>query len=209
MKCFLFLPVLALAALGAPGPQPAPPDCPGLNPVGPLPRFPGDAWLDSLYGPPDTVYGDTFVSFGAALHASQPYNASVRIDLWANGTYRWGETRAFYVPAGDSVVVDWGFSTAGESGYYMVRDMFIDFQPVPADTWTVTWQFWILPGGGVEEHPGPQVAGRRLQPTFIGRLPAGAAAFDAMGRRVLNPRPGIYFLRPEPTDLPRKVLLVE
>lgn len=30
--------------------------------------------------------------------------------------------------------------------------------------------------------------------TVISRLPAGAAVFDAMGRRTLNPKPGVYFV---------------
>ena len=34
-----------------------------------------------------------------------------------------------------------------------------------------------------------------VQPTVIRRLPAGAVAFDAMGRLVLNPKPGVYFVR--------------
>lgn len=39
---------------------------------------------------------------------------------------------------------------------------------------------------------------RSCQPRFQGnlrRLPAGAVAFDAMGRWVLNPKPGVYFVR--------------
>jgi len=31
--------------------------------------------------------------------------------------------------------------------------------------------------------------------TTVRRLPAGATVFDAMGRRTLNPKPGIYFVR--------------
>jgi hypothetical protein len=47
----------------------------------------------------------------------------------------------------------------------------------------------------VEESFKPMVRGRKLLPTVIRSLPAGAVAFDAMGRRVANPRSGIYFVR--------------
>ena len=52
-------------------------------------------------------------------------------------------------------------------------------------------------GGGVEENPRLQAVGRRLEPTVIRSLPRGAVAFDAMGRRALNPKPGVYFVRDE------------
>jgi len=47
------------------------------------------------------------------------------------------------------------------------------------------------------------------KPSIFRRFPAGAIAFDAMGRRALNPKPGVYFLKGAPAALPRKVLLVE
>jgi hypothetical protein len=50
-------------------------------------------------------------------------------------------------------------------------------------------------GSGVEESSGPQVLSHRLLPTVIRSLPPGAVAFDATGRRVVNPRAGVYFLR--------------
>jgi YVTN family beta-propeller protein len=48
---------------------------------------------------------------------------------------------------------------------------------------------------GVEEGPKPQAPSRKLAATVMRTLPAGAVAFDAMGRRVANPRSGVYFLR--------------
>jgi photosystem II stability/assembly factor-like uncharacterized protein len=36
------------------------------------------------------------------------------------------------------------------------------------------------------------------RPTILHRLPPSAVAFDATGRRVLNPKPGVYFVREEP-----------
>ena len=54
---------------------------------------------------------------------------------------------------------------------------------------------------------------RSCQPRFQGNfrhLPAGAVAFDAMGRRVLNPKSGVYFYRLESDDatLTRKAIKI-
>lgn len=43
-----------------------------------------------------------------------------------------------------------------------------------------------------------------LRPTVLRRLPSGAVAFDASGRRVINPKSGIYFVRAEPSAVDRK-----
>jgi len=68
--------------------------------------------------------------------------------------------------------------------------------------------------GVAEEDPKPQSPGRKLTATVLSgssgvRQFASCVAFDVMGRRVLHPRPGIYFLRTTSTATPRKVLLVE
>jgi hypothetical protein len=65
-----------------------------------------------------------------------------------------------------------------------------------------------------EESPKPQAMRGRLGTTVLSgasgiRQLASCVAFDAMGRRVLNAKPGIYFLRTAATAAPRKVLLVE
>lgn len=59
-------------------------------------------------------------------------------------------------------------------------------------------------GAGVEENSEPQAASLKLVSTVIRGLPVGAAAFDAMGRRVLKPRSGVLFVldRPAPSGEP-------
>jgi hypothetical protein len=52
-------------------------------------------------------------------------------------------------------------------------------------------------GGAVEEGLAPQAAGRKAMATVVRRLPAGAVAFDAMGRRVVGAKAGVYFVRGE------------
>jgi len=68
--------------------------------------------------------------------------------------------------------------------------------------------------GVLEESPKPQAVSFRQASTVLSgasgvRRLASSVAYDAMVRRVLQPQPGIYFLRTETTAAPRKVLLAE
>jgi len=47
---------------------------------------------------------------------------------------------------------------------------------------------------GVEESRKPQASSSTPPTTLMRRLPAGTVAFDATGRRVLDPKPGVYFV---------------
>jgi hypothetical protein len=47
---------------------------------------------------------------------------------------------------------------------------------------------------GVEERVNGEERREKVAASVIRSLPAGAVVFDAMGRRVLNPKPGIYFV---------------
>ena len=51
---------------------------------------------------------------------------------------------------------------------------------------------------GVEESSDPRVLSHGLRPTVIRSLPQGAVAYDATGRKVVNPRSGVYFVSEEP-----------
>jgi hypothetical protein len=204
MKCLFVLSVLALAALGAPGPQSA--GCP-------LP-FADYVWLDSLSGPLDTVYTDTaLMLFGAAmLHASQS-SPGTRVEIGSWDPYGFLQEIATYdLAAGESVRVDWGIGFGpyyGEPAYCVVRESIMD--NLPTDSSVVTWRFWILrqSGGGVEDGHEPAAVYEGPLPTVIRCLPHGAVAFDAMGRQTRDPKPGIYFVRTAAAARPRKVLLVE
>ena len=67
---------------------------------------------------------------------------------------------------------------------------------------------------GVAEQPPRRLEARPFA-TVVRRLPSDVVAFDAMGRRVLHPKPGIYFVREEPQassykpQAVRKILLVK
>jgi hypothetical protein len=68
--------------------------------------------------------------------------------------------------------------------------------------------------GVAEEGQTSQPALREHAATVVRSLPQGQATFDAMGRRALHPKPGVYFVREEPQasspkpQAVRKVLLV-
>jgi hypothetical protein len=72
---------------------------------------------------------------------------------------------------------------AVDGGYIYVTD---------ADSGLNVYEFY---GTGVEESHKPQAIGRKLAATVMRSLSPGFVAFDAMGRRVLNPRSGVFFVR--------------
>ena len=203
MKCFVVLSVFVLAAMGASGPQSAPFYHAGSGPGGQLLPLTEYVWLDSITGPPDTVYGDTAILLRAMLHAAFPYPTFVDVEVSIGG---YVEKVEYVVPVGGSVAVDvWvPVSESTYSQHLVVRDSIMD--SMPTDSSVVTWRFGH---GSVEEGHGRQVASAILPPTVLHHLPTGAIAFDPMGRRVLNPKPGIYFVRAAAAARPRKVLLVE
>ncbi len=62
---------------------------------------------------------------------------------------------------------------------------------------------------GVEERVNGEVGREKVAASVIRSLPTGAVVFDATGRRVLNPKPGIYFVREAQaqTQAVRKVIV--
>jgi hypothetical protein len=68
-----------------------------------------------------------------------------------------------------------------------------DYVFVADDTFGLEiYQFY---GTGVQETMNDGRATRNVRPAVIRSLPQGATAFDAMGRRALNPKSGVYFVR--------------
>jgi hypothetical protein len=58
----------------------------------------------------------------------------------------------------------------------------------------MTDTFWVRPFPGVEETRNDERGTMNGGATVLRRLPAGAVAFDAMGRRVPDPKTGVYFV---------------
>ncbi len=63
-------------------------------------------------------------------------------------------------------------------------------------------------GAGIgESRVDSRVSVTDVRPTIVRSIPAGSVAFDALGRRVIDPRPGVYFVRKALTQAVRKVLI--
>jgi hypothetical protein len=58
-----------------------------------------------------------------------------------------------------------------------------------------SFYFWVVGRLGVEEAMSGECRAMNAEPTVLRRLPPGAVAFDATGRRVLNPKSGILFVQ--------------
>ena len=132
----------------------------------------------------------------------------MRIDLWKDSVLDSTETRTYNLNPPESVLIDFTFSVGGNpdyAGHYVVRDSILDSQPT--DSEHLTWRFWILPYGNVDEDLRQRASGRKLLPTVLRRLPVDAAVLDATGRRMPDPGSGIYFVTTKACPLPSKVIL--
>ena len=81
----------------------------------------------------------------------------------------------------DEPGIAWGVAVAG--GFFHLA---YDWQGL---------QIFQYYGPGIAEGRKPQAASFQPLTTIVRKLPAGMVAFDATGRRVQNPKPGIYFVR--------------
>jgi len=145
-------------------------------------------WLDSLFGPPDTV--DTACRCGVAVCCSSVYPVNVS-GFWGlydpYGARVWSDAFFCTVRPGDSVIVtSLSFNAGSDTGQWAIKCM------IPTDS--VIWRFRGRRVPGIEEGQ-PQASSHELPPTVLRRLPSGVVAFDASGRRVTNPKSGIYFVR--------------
>jgi photosystem II stability/assembly factor-like uncharacterized protein len=146
----------------------------------------GATWSDRLIETPAPVRAVLFLNdtLGFAV-GGNVYSSAGFIYSTVNGGDSWrldvstgAEMKGIdYKLVGDSIDI-WcsGFNNSGNFTAYVYKTRIAPF------------------GTGIRES-GVE-SGRRafIQPTVIRRLPAGAVAFDAMGRRVLNPKPGVYFV---------------
>jgi hypothetical protein len=200
MKHVFVLAFLAPAAFGNGCPQAA-------SPVGTYSPtrapFIDYVWLDSVSGPGDTIYTDTLIDVRgrAMLHASQDVAGTIvqiRFRRYGSGASRQFDT--FDLAAGESVPVEWRVELLPESAHYFASESVMGSTSVESSY--VTWQFWVLVRhAGVTDGSEHTALGGRSEPAVLRGLPTGAVAFDAMGRRVLAPKAGVYFVRrPEVKD---------
>ncbi len=170
----------------------------------------GDTLWTKVYGGPD---------FDAAYEAWKTADGGYAV-VGPTGSYGAGDVDVYLVKtngAGDTLWTrtyggangDWGFSLQqANDGGYVITGSTSSFGAGNEDVYLIKTD---AEGnlGIVDEKPASPVPSHGLAASVVRNLPLGAKAFDAMGRRVLDAKPGIYFLR-TPTDVaPRKVLLVE
>jgi len=188
-------------------------------------------WLDLRRGGYQDVYGvrvtpagtvlDSFIAISQA--ADNKYSPAISFD-GADFLAAWDESRSGHhiygarvTPAG--IVSDSGpvVRQEGDQGAPALargngNQLFLVYQGWAGTTGGKTYttqRIWgkMDPNPGIEVGPRPQVPSHKLVATIIRRLPQGAVAFDAMGRRVLNLRSGIFFVREAQAQAVRKVVI--
>ena len=138
------------------------------------------------------------------------------------GTVTWPPGGIWYVDVSVTGPMGSSYSTVGGSGYsYLAKGLSAGRYQVVASASDgevlvypesldigynrtlrgIDFDF-VMPG--MAEGPQPAAPGSGLAATVMRKLPAGAVAFDAMGRRVVNPMPGVYFVRSEPSAVSRQ-----
>jgi len=166
-----------------------------------------DAWLDSVFGPPDTVKVGSIVRFGAYAVARYPATGRVYFRLDINGVRTYEDDENFDLSGGDSVLFDWpvicsdtgSYSATDSMGVYLERD----------DSIRVEWRFRVVAASAVSDAGGTRrtrgaaattivrgvlrmgdrglKTGDRSAPSDRGRC---GQLLDAVGRKVLGLRPG-------------------
>jgi hypothetical protein len=128
-------------------------------------------------------YSDHRMEYAAFCFVYNKYGARVYSDYIPGNTLEGGEQHtlsfASINPGGDT---GWAMCCSTAAG---------------GDTNPVNDTMWYPHRPGIEEGQ-PQATSRKVHATAMRRLPPGAVAFDATGRRVLNPKSGVCFLAEGP-----------
>ena len=170
----------------------------------------------TLYTQPDTWGGPHFVSWSYYNGTKLAISADGRVHtaLLSNDTICYLIYYAYSSDHGASwsdreLVND--DTTEGKWGPDIAADSAGNVYVVWQDSRNGRDEIWFSTRNpaGIADSQEQRAVGRELRPTVCRRLPAGGVAFDAMGRRALNPRPGIYFVRAKALARPLKVMLVE
>jgi len=161
MKFMLVLSAIALAAFGAPSPQPV-----SLNPValGPF----GDVTIGSANVPHDTV--DTLTTFamnvGLGNRGTKADSGRVSIVIADTAVLQvvYAESVYFRIGAGTALRVDFPetrFTTLGP------RHGVVRLWTYRRSRDSLKWDFWVMSGLGVEETPNAECRMPNLGPTVL------------------------------------------
>ena len=146
----------------------------------------------------------------ALLNVTRVADPAHPVEVWSTGGDGWGVAVASdraYVAADMSGLRVYTLADPGSPawiGYYRLPGNPACGVTVAGDYVYVAYdrgglQIFQYYGPGVEESPRPQATSHKFPATVVRSLPQGAVAFDAMGRRVANPRSGIFFVRERST----------
>jgi hypothetical protein len=108
-------------------------------------------WLDSLFGPPETVPGGTPVHVGALLYGSV-VNGVLSWSVDSAGTLIYDETYLVSVVPGDTFLTDLWVGPFGGPVFITVSES-VWFLPDSFDF--VIWDFWVIPQPWVQDRPSP------------------------------------------------------
>jgi len=148
-----------------------------------------------LNGPNPIRVGDTVIP-GVWLFSSGPEPESLSVYVYfdqVGGSRVYDESLHVFLP--DTAFIYWFPAVVfAEPGQYDGTDsVYLEGdQNNTNDVQRI--RFEVLPAVGVEEGMKDEGGRMNVGPTILFRLPPGAVAFDATGRRSLNPKSGVYFV---------------
>jgi len=105
--------------------------------------LPSPVWLESLYGPPETIPTGMPTDCHAVLHANDWVLGAVYLSVRLDGAAIYSDSERFELSPGESLPV-WSGWRLSDSGYYEVKDSAV-CQSYPDSAYQVIWDFRIGP----------------------------------------------------------------
>jgi hypothetical protein len=113
----------------------------------------------------------------------------------SSGTPMYFDSANHMLGPGDSTAIRYPFIILSAPGNYVaVCSVHMTGDQNPTND-VVRLVLHVLPAGAVGETASTERPKADGGATVMRDLPAGAVVFDAMGRRVVNPKPGVYFVK--------------
>ncbi|GEM_PF-1482447 len=104
---------------------------------------PSPVWLESLYGPPETIPTGMPTDCHAVLHANDWVLGAIYLSVRLDGAAIYSDSERFELSPGESLPV-WSGWWLYDSGYYEVKDSAV-CESYPDSAYQVVWDFLIGP----------------------------------------------------------------
>ena len=159
-------------------------------------RVSGDIGITVTNWPHDTL--DTLTVFypwcKVKNFGAEPDSGCVALAFWdSTGRLVYEDSVFFGIEGGEEYALNFDSVRFTTLGRHVGRSRFWLISRSPD---TTEWEFWVVPFvPGVEESAKREATSHKPQATVLRMLPKGTLAFDATGRRVLNPKSGILFVQ--------------